>query len=361
MDRENSMEKQVESQMEDILADIKEKNEQVSTLNMEINSLIKTLEEKMRILKTIQNSPQNFVSRLISTPAINPISTINPTQPNSPNFITLADRTKYPKTYTDAYERIVKYYDYKSNNTIVRNTKLMKYPRYICLTNADPLVVKNLLLHGFVDKIMTDETLMSISKLPSLLTESVQAMMKSYGPGGIYEIQVFDACSDLTGKPILLCQIFKQGRNSDIEFMKESLKMSTPCTLEQFQEWICNKRAIGISTLKSKLEDLIRGRKSCVIAYGQGGDVEDIITLYYNNDVLSTDVTNLSIMHSNIAGLKHKHATRTMELAKQMIAVQRNKSVISLSSPSPMTGKGRRKTIRSFRLNVKTMIIWPNK
>ncbi|KAL8105183.1 hypothetical protein AgCh_029105 [Apium graveolens] len=37
------------------------------------------------------------------------------------------------------------------------------------------------------------------------------------------------------------------------------------CTIEQFGDWLCNKRAIGIATLKSKLEDMIRGGKTCVI------------------------------------------------------------------------------------------------
>ncbi|KAL8119924.1 hypothetical protein AgCh_017156 [Apium graveolens] len=42
---------------------------------------------------------------------------------------------------------------------------------------------------GFIDKIMVDETLRSISKLPPLIVESVSAMMQSYGPGGIYGVQ----------------------------------------------------------------------------------------------------------------------------------------------------------------------------
>ncbi|KAL8101304.1 hypothetical protein AgCh_033256 [Apium graveolens] len=44
------------------------------------------------------------------------------------------------------------------------------------------------------------------------------------------------------------------------------------CTIEQFGDWLCNKRAIGIATLKSKLEDMIRGGKACVI----GTSKEDI-------------------------------------------------------------------------------------
>ena len=81
---------------------------------------------------------------------------------------------------------------------------------------------------------MVDETLTSISKLPSLIAESVQAMMQSYGSGGIYGVHVFDACTDLTAKPILICQIFKYGRNTTIKGDNTSLKAPMPCTLEEF-------------------------------------------------------------------------------------------------------------------------------
>ena len=37
-------------------------------------------------------------------------------------------------------------------------------------------------MFGFIDKIMVDETLRSISNLPSIIIESGQATMNSYGP-----------------------------------------------------------------------------------------------------------------------------------------------------------------------------------
>ena len=202
-------------QVEEILLEIKKKNEQIAALNQDINSLVQTLQEKMKAIKTLQTSPQTFISRLATTPVINPIIQTN--LEISLNTIIMADRIKYPKETIEAFERITKYYDYKSNTTILRNGKTSRYPRYICTENADPTIVKNLLKFGFIDKIIVDDTLSSISKLPSLLVESVEAMKESYGPGGTYGIQVFDACTDLTGKPIILCQIFRVKRDTTIE------------------------------------------------------------------------------------------------------------------------------------------------
>ncbi|KAL1820219.1 hypothetical protein ACET3Z_015088 [Daucus carota] len=193
-------------------------------------------------------------------------------------------------------------------------------------------------MYGFIDKIKVDETLTSISMLPSLIAESVQAMMQSYGPGGIYGVQVFDACTDLIGKPILICQIFKYGRNTAIEGDNTSLKAPMPCTLEEFEDWICNKRAIGIAVLKSKLEDFIRGRKACVLGTRMGGDVEEILTLYYNNDVLKTDTTELTAMYKRVTEGKYNHSMKTRELYKEMTSGQRRKTVVTLQSPSKEEG-----------------------
>ena len=330
------MDKTIAKHVEEILSIIKEKNEQVAQLNSDINGLVKTLEDKMKYLKNIQNTPQTFVSRLVTTPTITNI-TQNPNIPSSSslsNPITMADKLKYPEEYVTAYEKISKYYDYKSNTTIVRPEKFSKYPRYICRTNADPTIVKNLLSFGFIDKILTDETLSSISKCPSMITQSVQAMMKSFGPGGIFGIQIFDACTDLTGKPILLCQLYKARRGANEEGDDTNLKIPVPCTLAEFGNWLCTKRAIGLSTIKSKLEDMIRGRKACVIGTGQGGDVEDIITLYYNNDVMNIDTTQLTVMQAKVSALKHKHAEKTMEIARPMLL----RRAITLSSPAKEGG-----------------------
>ena len=331
MDRDN-----MNRQVEGIIAEIKRKNQKISDLNHEIEILAKNLEEALKILKI--ESPQTFVSRLASTPVINTITQTLPEIPKSLSSINLTDRIKYPNDYIEAFEKITKFYDYKSNSTILRNGKFSKYPRYICKENADPSLVKSLLMYGFIDKIMVDETLTSISMLPSLIAESVQAMMQSYGPGGIYGVQVFDACTDLTGKPILICQIFKYGRNTAIEGDNTSLKAPMPCTLEEFEDWICNKRAIGIAVLKSKLEDFIRGRKACVLGTRMGGDVEEILTLYYNNDVLKTDTTELTAMYKRVTEGKYNHSMKTRELYKEMTPGQRRKTVVTLQSPSKEEG-----------------------
>ena len=155
-------------------------------------------------------------------------------------------------------------------------------------------------------------------------------MIQSYGPEGIYGVQVFDACTDLVGKPIIICQIFKYGRNTTIEGDNTSLKTHMPCTIEEFQEWISNKRAIGLSVLKSKLDDLIRGRKACVLGSSMRGDVEEILTLYYNNDILKTDTSNLVAMHNRITGGNYNHAPKTKELFKDIITGQRRKTMVVL-------------------------------
>ena len=331
--------------MELILSEIKRKNDkiesmtqEINSLTQEVNSLIKTLETSIKLTKTI--TPQTFVSRLATTPTISSLTQTESPKTELPKTqLSMSERVKYPKEYIEAFEKIAKFYDYKSNNTILRTGKFSKYPRYICKEDADPKIVENLLMFGFIDKIMVDETLKSISKLPSLIVESVNAMMQSYGPGGIYGVQVFDACTDLVGKPILICQIFKYGRNTTIEGDNTSLKTPMPCTIEEFQDWISNKRAIGLSVLKSKIEDLIKGRKACILGSRMGGDVEEILTLYYNNDVLKTDTSDLVAMHDRITGGIYKHAPKTKEIFKDIITGQRRKTIVVLK-PSAKEVKG---------------------
>lgn len=81
---------------------------------------------------------------------------------------------------------------------ILRSLKLSKYPIYLCSEKANPDVVEKLFTYEFIDKIMVDVTLYSISKLPSLILESVRATIESYG-NGTFGIQIFDASTDLTG------------------------------------------------------------------------------------------------------------------------------------------------------------------
>ena len=174
------------------------------------------------------------------------------------------------------------------------------------------VVVEKLFIYGFIDKIIVDETLYSISKLPTIIIESIQAMTDSFGQGA-YGIQIFDACTDLVGKPILICQIFKIGKNSNIQRDYADLKKTIPCTLEKFQEWISNKRVIGLLTLKGKIDDMLRAGKANVIGSSKGGQVEEIITIYYNNETISQDTMALTGLRDKIINLKHNHAKETIE------------------------------------------------
>ncbi|KAL8090282.1 hypothetical protein AgCh_039667 [Apium graveolens] len=154
MDRDN---KNIQP-MEMILEEIKRKNEQIATLTQEVNNLIKNLEGAIKLTKNI--TPQTFVSRLAKTPTTSTVTQTEISKPKQPKpQVSISDRIKYPKEYIEAFEKITKFYDYKSNNTILRTGKFSKYPRYICTEDADPKVVEILLMLGFIDKIMVDETL----------------------------------------------------------------------------------------------------------------------------------------------------------------------------------------------------------
>ncbi|KAK4364272.1 hypothetical protein RND71_015630 [Anisodus tanguticus] len=105
--------------------------------------------------------------------------------------------------------------------------------------------------------------------------------------------------------------------------------MKIPCTLEKFQEWLSVKRAIGLSTLKSKIEDMLRAGKASIIGNTKGGETEELITLYYNNDVLSQDTILLTNMHDRIIKMEHKHSSETVEQYKLLIG-QRKRHVMSV-------------------------------
>ena len=64
-----------------------------------------------------------------------------------------------------------------------------------------------------------------------------------------------------------------------------------------------------------------------------GEDVEDILTLYYNNVVLTTDTTKLTKMHTKVSDVRYNHSQRTMELYKKMITSQRKKTIVTLKAP----------------------------
>ena len=69
-----------------------------------------------------------------------------------------------------------------------------------------------------------------------------------------------------------------------------------------------------------------------------GGDVEEILTLYYNNDVLKTNTMELTTMYKRVTKGKYNHSMETMELYKEMTSGQRRKTLVTLQSPAKEEG-----------------------
>lgn len=291
-----------------------------------LESLYEAIKNRMKTLQSPTTKPQAFISKLATMPSSSNTSQILPTI--SPE-ITMSDKLKYSSEVLTAYEKIMKFYDYKTSMNILRSLKLSKYPRYLCSEKANPDVVEKLFTYGFIDKIMVDETLYSISKLPSLIIESVKVMIDAYGNGTI-GVQIFDASTDLTGKPIVICQLFRMGKK-EIQGDYADLTLPPPCTLANFQEWLCMKRAIGLSTLKNKIDDMIRAGKAKVIGTSKGGAIEEIITIYYDNETISRDTVELEKMRDRINRLQHTHAKQTIEHYHAMTG-QRKRPVIGTVS-----------------------------
>lgn len=305
-----------------------------------LESLNEAIKNRIKTLQSPTTKPQAFTSKLVTMPSSSNTmpssSNTNPSQisPTTSSAITMSDKLKYPSEVITAYEKIMKFYDYKKNMHILRSLKLSKYPRYLCSEKADPKVVEKLFTYGFIDKIMVDETLYSIARLPSLIMESVKAMIQSYG-NGTYGIQIFDASTDLTGKPIVICQIFRMGKK-EIQGDYADLTLAPPCTLENFQEWLCMKRAIGLSTLRSKIDDMIRAGKANIIGTSKGGPVEELITIYYDNETISKDTMELERLRDRIIRLQHSHARQTIEHF-HVISGQRKRPVLNTVSNNDNT------------------------
>lgn len=291
-----------------------------------LESLNEAIKNQMKTLQSPTTKPQSFISKLATMPSTSNTSHISPTISSD---ITMSDKLKYPSEVLIAYEKIMKFYDYKKNMNILRSLKLSKYPRYLCSELANPDVVEKLFTYGFIDKIMVDETLYSISKLPSLMVESVKAMIASYG-NGTYGIQIFDVSTDLTGKPIVICQLFRMGKK-EIQGDYANLTLPPPCTLANFQDWLCMKRAIGLSTLKGKIDDMIRAGKAKVLGTSKGGAVEEIITIYYDNETISRDTMELERLRDRIVRLQHTHAKQTIKHF-HVISGQKKRHVLSTVS-----------------------------
>lgn len=59
-----------------------------------------------------------------------------------------------------------------------------------------------------------------------------------------------------------------------------------------------------------------------------GGQVEEIITLYYDNDSMTRDGMNLERMYDKIINLRHTHAKETLE-QYNILAGQRKRPIIT--------------------------------
>ncbi|KAJ8563438.1 hypothetical protein K7X08_031890 [Anisodus acutangulus] len=254
-----------------------------------INKLVEAIQDfsKLKILQ--KETPQRTlitippVQQKTFVPFSSKLATMPSAIPSTSSPVSMADNLKYRPEVINAYEKINKFYDYKTNPDII-------------------------------------------------ITRSTELMMESFDKG-IYGIQILDASTDLKGKPIVICQIFKTGRNSTISGDDKNLNMKIPCTLEKFQNWISEKRVFGLLTLKSRIEDMLRNRKASVIGTSKGGDVEEIMTLYYGNDIEVKETTELTLLLDKITNLKHTHAEETICQFKIM-AEQKKRPMIKTETLS---------------------------
>lgn len=230
--------------------------------------------------------------------------------------ITLAQNLKFSQEHIKMFETINKFYDYKTNPEIIRvkpkTGKPSKYPRFICSEATKPEIVHRLFVHGFLDKVITDESMNSICKLPSIIVESVRNVASTY-QSGLYGVQIFDASTDLLGKPIILCQIFTVGNHCNIYGDNGNLNSKIPCELETFQEYLSKKRAGGLHTLIGKLTVMIREKQARLIGQSKGGEVEEIVTIFFEREGLYQETSTLEGFLDRIKNLGHKHAKDTLE------------------------------------------------
>lgn len=288
------------------LKQLKEGNKQLREKLEEQDKAIEQMEEALKDYELIKKLK---ISDEPNTP-IRQFTRLG-TLPN--NDLKFADKLKYDKNLQEVYDIINTFYSYQSNQTIYRPIRDPKYPRYICMEHAKPDIVLKLFTYGCLDKVFVDETLYSISKLPSIIVKSVKAMMGNIG-SGLYGIQIFDASTDLVGKPIIICQLFKTGEKTTIEGNNMSINAKIPCKIEYFQNWLCEKRALGVLTIKSKIESMINERKTYVLGQEKGGEVEEIITLYYSKYVTNdNDNPTLEDFNERLTNLEHTHAPKTIE------------------------------------------------
>ena len=185
-----------EKYITDVSNTISSNNEKIIQLQKEIKVLIqenqhflKQIVEATKDNTTVQTSKSSITAEIPKTRPMT-FSSKLATIPSSPTNISatlsslsMSDKLKYSPEMVKAYEQVVKLYDYKSNQNICGLKKATKYPRYICCEDTNPDTVYNLFTHGFIDKIITKEIMHCISKLPSVIVRSMEAMIKEMGAG----------------------------------------------------------------------------------------------------------------------------------------------------------------------------------
>lgn len=204
----------------------------------------------------------------------------------------------YQKDLSNFLEKV---YDFKGHETVFRTLKITKYPRYLCTEDCKPAVVKTLFMYGFLDKVITDHTQESIAQLPSVIHRSMDIIFESFGKG-LYGLQFHEASSDGVGKPIYVCQIFRVGKN--LEGVSGPFKSEIPCTSENVQDWIEEKRSSGLFAIIKQLELALKSEKLSVITHTRQGPV---------SKAMMDEQSVIQGMLDRLKNLKHNHTPGTIK------------------------------------------------
>lgn len=60
------------------------------------------------------------------------------------------------------------------------------------------------------------------------------------------------------------------------------------------------KKSDWFDNFKIKIQDMLRARKAKIIGSSPGGQAEEIITLYYDNESLSKDTAKLKRLYNKV-------------------------------------------------------------
>lgn len=86
-----------------------------------------------------------------------------------------------------------------------------------------------------------------------------------------------------------------------------------PSTIEKFQEWVFTKRAVDLETLKTKIQDMLMVIKANIIRLSQGWHVEEITSIYYDNETMLKNTVECEIMLNKFINLKHTYTKEIIE------------------------------------------------